>query len=194
MLPAELVETKDDERDHDLELALLTALFIKWYGTMLKSMHILTLRFLGLMPIPLDDPSVRFAVLEARGAAVAVDATTQRLIAERIAAGLERGLTAREIALGTEDFAGIDGLFTETWAHRPEMVARTEIQKAQVKASVNRFRQLGRGAITHLLISDGDFDAACSARNGTIVPISQQPDLLHPNCRLSVSPVIVSGN
>lgn len=189
-MPAELVETKEDERDHDLELALLTALMIKWYGTMLKAMHTITIRFFNLGPIPLDDPAVRQMVLKARAAAVAVDATTQRLIAKRIADGLERGLTAREIAFGADDFVGLDDLFDQTWKNRPLTIAQTELQKAQVSASVNRFRQLGRGVVTHLLISDGDYDQPCADRNGRIVPIGQEPSLNHPNCRLSVSPII----
>lgn len=189
-MPANLVWTKEDERDHDLELALLTALFIKWYGTTLKAIHTITARFFNLGPVPLDDPSVRQIILNAQAAAVAVDATTQKAIAQRIAQGLERGLTARQIAYGTEDFPGIDGLFDETWKNRPLTVARTEIQKAQLEASINRFRKLGNGAVTHLLVTDGDFDAFCENRNGTIVPISNPPSMAHPNCRLAVSPIL----
>ena len=189
-MPAELKQNDDlGERDHDLEQALIIALFIKWYGTMLTAIHTISVQALGVTPVGLDDPSVRQMVLEAQGAAVAVDAATQKLIAQRIAEGLALGLTAKQIAYGTDDFAGIDGLFEETWKNRPLTVARTEMQKAMLAASINRFRQLGRGIIGHLLISDGDFDAFCAARNGTTVPISQAPSLAHPNCRLSVSPV-----
>jgi hypothetical protein len=179
----------DDPRDHDLELALLTLLFIRWYGTIAKAVHGLTVHMFNLGPVPLDDAAIRHAILNARAGAVAVDATTRKQIAKRIADGASRGLTPYEIAYGTEDFAGIDGLFKETWAHRSEVVAKTELQKAQLQATVHKFQTLGRGIVTGLLIHDGDYDAYCESRNGTVVPVSSAPDIAHPNCRLSVSPI-----
>ena len=177
-------------RDDDLELALLTAAFVIWYGAILRATHTVVLRVLNLGPVPLDDPAVRQIVLRARAAAVAVDATTRHAIAERIHDGLTRGLNTRQIAHGTPDFAGIDGLFEDTWAGRSDTIARTELQKAQLQATVQRFQTLGRGVVTGLLAHDGDHDAACAARDGRVFPVSQPPDLLHPNCRLTVSPVI----
>jgi len=187
-MPAELKQN-EDARDHDLEQALLIALFIKWYGTVLTSIHTLTIRALGITPVALDDPSVRQMVLEAQAAAVAVDQATQKVISQRIADGLALGLDVNQIAHGEGDYPGIDGLFEETWKSRPETVARTEIQKAMLLASVNRFRQLGKGQVSRLLVFDGDYDDYCATRNGTIVPISAPPQMAHPNCRLSVSPL-----
>lgn len=189
-----IVFQKQDEdagvRDDDLERTLLMLLFAKWYLTVQRAMHTLVVRVLNLGPIPLDDPAVRQMVLRAQASAVAVNATTQRLIAQRIADGLERGLTARQIAYGTDEFDGIDGLFDRTWKNRPLTVARTEMQRAHLAATVERFQTLGKGVVTHLLISDGDYDAYCAGRNGTAVPVSQAPDLAHPHCRLTVSPVV----
>jgi len=192
MARAELKQEADLQgiRDDDLELALLTAIFVLWYGATLRAVHTLVLRVLNLSTVPLDDPSVRQIVLSARAAAVAVDATTRRMVAERIHDGLMRGLTASQIAYGTPEFPGIDGLFDETWKSRPLTIARTELQKAQLQATAQRFQTLGRGVVTGLLAHDGDHDAACAARDGRIYPVSQPPSLLHPNCRLVVSPVI----
>jgi hypothetical protein len=190
---ADVKQAADEQhgfRDDDLELALITALFVLWYGAMMRAVHTLALRVLNLGTVPLDDPSVRQIVLAGRAAAVAVDATTRRMIAERIAAGLQQGLTTRQIAYGTPDFPGITGLFEDTWKGRPLTVARTELQKAQLQATANRFQTVGRGVVTGLLAHDGDHDAACAARDGRIYPVGQPPDLLHPNCRLTVSPVI----
>jgi hypothetical protein len=175
--------------DHDLELELLTSLFVLWYGTMLKAVHTLTVHVFGLGPVPLDDPAIKRMVLQARAAAVHVDQATQKAISERIAKGAYMGLTPYQIAYGTEDFPGINGLFDETWRSRPLTVARTELQKAQLAATVDRFRQLGRGVVDRVRARDGDFDAACAARNGQTYPISNPPGLLHPNCRLTLSPV-----
>lgn len=190
-----LYDTKQDElehlRDDDLERELLEAIFILWYGTMLKAVHTLTLRVFNLGPVPLDDPSIRRFLLEAKTAAAGVDATTRKAIAERLAEGARLGLTPHQIAYGTNDFPGIDGLFKNTWNGRAGTVARTELQKAQLAATVDRFRQLGKGIVTHVRAHDGDFDAKCQARNGKLYPISNPPDLLHPNCRLVVSPVFM---
>lgn len=177
-------------RDDDLELTLLTALFVLWYGATMRAIHTVVLRVLNLGSVPPDDHAVRQMVLAGRAAAVAVDATTRRLIAERIAQGLQQGLTAREIAYGTPDFPGVDGLFEDTWKSRPLTIARTELQKAQLQATTQRFQTLGRGVVTGLLAHDGDHDAACAARDGRIYPVNAPPDLLHPNCRLVLSPVI----
>ncbi len=177
-------------RDDDLERALLIAIFVLWYGTVQRAVHTLVLHVLNLSPVPLDDPSVRQMVLAGQAAAVAVDATTRRMIAQRIAIGLEQGLNARQIAHGTSDFPGIDGLFEDTWASRSDTIAKTELQKAQLQATVNRFRTVGRGVVTGLLAHDGDYDAGCAARDGRIYPVGQPPDLLHPHCRLTVSPIV----
>lgn len=176
--------------DSDLEHELLLAAFVLWYGAMLKAVHTITATLLNLGPVPLDDPAVSRMILEARGAAIAVDVQTRKLIAQRIAEGARRGLTAEQIAYGTEDFAGIEGLFSETWKSRPLTVARTELQRAQLRASVDRFRQLGAGIIEAVRAEDGDFDDYCSGRNGRVYPLANAPDLAHPNCTLNLVPVI----
>ena len=178
-----------DARDDELELALLTALFIRWYVTAWRAVHTMVVKVFNLGPIPLDDPAIQKAVLAAQAEAAVVDATTRRLIVDRIVQGLQRGLTPAQIANGTPEFAGIDGLFEVTWKNRPLTVANTVIQKAVLQATIERYRQLGKGVVTHLLIHDGDYDGYCEARNGTTVSINAAPDLAHPNCRLSVTPV-----
>lgn len=176
--------------DSDLEHELLLATFVLWYGAMLKAVHTLTITMLNLGPVPLDDPAISRIILAARGSAIAVDAQTRKLIAQRLAEGARLGLTPTQIAYGTDEFAGIDGLFKETWKSRPMTVARTELQRAQLQATVDRFRQLGKGIITGVRAHDGDYDGACSARDGVVYPLSSAPDLLHPNCRLTLTPVL----
>jgi hypothetical protein len=182
-------ETLNGVWDTNYEQDALIALFILWYGAMLKAIHTITLTMLNLGPVPLDDPAVKRMILQAQASAVVVDAQTRKLIAKRIADGTSRGLTYKEIAYGTADFEGIDGLFDVTWKSRAETVARTELQRAQLRATVDRFRQLGRGAIIGVRASDGDYDAACAARDGRVYPIGSEPDLLHPNCQLTLDPV-----
>lgn len=175
--------------DSDLEHELLLAAFVLWYGTVLKAVHTLTITMLNLGPVPLDDPAVSRMILEARAAAVTVDLQTRKMIAQRLAEGARLGLTPYEIAYGTNDFPGIDGLFKETWKSRPLTVARTELQRAQNRATVDRFRQLGNGRISRVRAEDGDYDAACDQRNGREYPLSSAPDILHPNCTLRLIPI-----
>jgi hypothetical protein len=185
--------TKQEQIDHvwdeDLELELLMAMLVLWYGTVLKAVHTLVIQVLQLGPVPLDDPAVKRAILEARAAAVQIDATTKKAIAQRLADGASLGLTPQQIAYGTPDFAGIAGLFEATWNGRAATIARTELQKAQLAATVDRFRHLGRGVVDRVRAHDGDFDSACASRNGRTYPIANPPQLLHPGCRLTLSPV-----
>lgn len=177
-------------RDNDLERALLILLFIKWYGTVLRAVHQVASAVLGLGALPLDTAAIAQQVLSAQASAVAVDAATQKLIAQRIADGLRQGLTSREIAYGTADFPGIDGLFDETWKNRPLTVARTELQKAQLEATKQRFLTLGRGRVEGWLASDGDYDDYCAGRNGVVFPLNNPPSMAHPHCRLTLSPIL----
>jgi len=66
------------------------------------------------------------------------------------------------------------------------MVVRTELQQALLLASVDRY--LASGMIKWVRAHDGDFDAACAARDGRVYPINNPPQLLHPGCRLVISP------
>lgn len=179
----------DEFWDSDLEHELLLATIVLWYGAVLKAVHTLTVTMLNLGPVPLDDPAIKRMILEARGAAIAIDVQTRKLIAQRLADGAALGLTPSQIAYGTKDFPGIDGLFGETWKSRPMTIARTELQRAQLRATVDRFRQLGAGRISRVRANDGDYDGYCNARNGREYPLSQAPDLAHPNCRLTLTPL-----
>ena len=156
---------------------------------MLRSVHGLMTRAYNANIPPPDSVAIRHALLEARARAVQVDAFTQFAISAMLSEGARRGLSTREIAYGTEDgtFAGIEGLFERTWKSRPETVARTEMQHALVRATVDRGRAMG--GVTGWRASDGDWDAPCANRNGVVFPADQPPSLNHPRCRLSITPV-----
>lgn len=170
------------------EVDSLTNIFVKRYGGMLAHVHGLLTRALNQGEEPLQSVSIRRAVLQARARAVRVDATTQFAIAAMLAEGTRRGLSREQIANGTEDFPGIQGLFTQTWRNRARTIAETELQNAALTASVEQFQQ--HPEIVAMLAHDGDYDAQCAARNGREYPMNNPPQLLHPNCRLTVTPVI----
>ena len=40
------------------------------------------------------------------------------------------------------------------------------------------------------IVEHEDTDEPCASRNGKVVPLASKPGLLHPNCRLSMVPVV----
>jgi post-segregation antitoxin (ccd killing protein) len=176
----------------ELERASLTNLFFGRYGGMLRAVHGLLTKSTNRFIPPPDNVSIRHMLLEARARAVQVDATTQFAISAVLAEGTRRGLSVREIAYGTPDFPGIEGLFEQTWKSRPETVAVTELQHAMLRSNVDRFRALG--GVTGYRASDGDYDQPCAARNGRIYPLDSPPDMNHPRCRLTIAPVFSEIN
>lgn len=194
-----IVEVKADDisqfYDADFERSALVRIFAQRYVAMLRAIHLITARALNLGPdeFRLDDPSVRRAILEAGARAVRVSETTQKAIAAMIADGHARGLSNWEIANGTDDFPGIERLFSETWASRGDIVARTELAHAQIAASINRFR--ASGLVNEVYVRDGGHvtsDEACTSRNGRHYPLSNPPQLLHPACTAVVVPVLAA--
>lgn len=176
-------------RDHDLELALLTLIYVKWFGTILRAVHGLTAQAVGVS-MPLDQSAIQRSVLNAKARATIVEQATRTQVARRIGEGLRLGLSREEIIRGTDDFPGLNGLYGQTWRNRPMTIARTELQEATLESTIDRAQALARGRLSGWLISDGDYDAQCAERDGRIAPVNNPPGLLHPNCRLTLSPVI----
>ena len=122
-------------------------------------------------------------LVEAAHQVVRIDETTRQAIAEQLRLGQDLGLSTWEIANGRADigYRGIEGLYGETWKGRALTIARTELQHAQNEAALNRYAATG-------MVDHGRdrgrrrLDAACQARNGRIVSISERPRLLHPHC------------
>lgn len=108
--------------------------------------------------------------------------TLARTLAEGVAAGENiTDLTARvRHALG-------DG-------SRAEMIARTEVARAQTVATKDTYVENGMGGRQWLAASDAEED--CADLDGTIVAMDDDfPDgdpPLHPNCRCAISPVLAS--
>lgn len=176
--------------DADNERKRLAETLVLMYLAMLTAAQRMVKQVLRLnVPdLTIDASAVRRAVLQAGARAVMIDATTQKLIAQTIAQGQMLGLSNWEIANGTADgsFGGIEGLFSQTWKGRAEMIVRTELQQAMLDATVDRLQ--ASGVVKWVRATDGDFDKSCAARNGRIYPINNPPQLLHPHCRLTVAP------
>jgi len=179
----------DDERER------LVAILEARYLAMLNAVHAALVRLYGLDPerFTVTDAAANQILVEAARQVVGIDETTRQAIVEQLRVGQSLGLSTWEIAHGRPDigYRGIDGLYQETWKGRADTIARTELQHAQNEASLNRYT--ASGMVDMVQIIDGDYDAACSARDGRIVPLSERPQLLHPNCTMTIVPILREG-
>lgn len=184
-----------DVYDSDEEQLRLAALMEERYRRMLEAVNESVRQVFGLSAnrMRLTDTAVNRILINAATRVVGIDETTRQAIAEQLRLGQELGLSTWEIANGVPKigYRGIDGLYKETWKGRAETIARTELQHAQNIASYDRYQ--ATGLVDQLEIVDGDDDAVCANRNGTTVPLSERPQLAHPNCTLAVIPVLREG-
>jgi hypothetical protein len=186
----------DDVYNSDEERQRLADILEPRYRAMLEAIHQAMIRLYGLDPtrFVVTDAAVNLLLIDAARRVVGIDEVTRQAIAEQLRIGQELGLSTFEIANGNADigYHGIEGLYTETWKSRAETIARTELQHAQNEASLNRYAATGH--VDQVQIIDGDeWDLPCANRNGRIVPISERPQLNHPNCTMVLVPVLREG-
>lgn len=185
----------DDVYNAEEEQRRLAAILEQRYVAMLNAVHAAMIRLFGLDPerYRVTDAAVNQILVDAAQRVVRIDETTRQAIAEQLRVGQALGFSTYEIAHGKPEvgYRGIDGLYDETWQGRADMIARTELQHAQNEATLNRYA--ATGMVDQVEIVDGDYDAACAARNGRVVSISERPQLLHPNCTMSLVPVLREG-
>jgi flagellar biosynthesis/type III secretory pathway protein FliH len=180
-----------DSEEEQERLAL--ALFPR-YERMLAVVHrLVESAFPELSPedFRLDDAATRKMLAVAAERVVMIDEATRKALREVLQEGQRRGYSDKQIADGVpaEGYGGVDGLYLNTWRSRAETIARTELSTAQVEASLDRYQATGLVSRVEL-VEHTDTDDECAARNGRVVPISSRPQLNHPNCRLSVVPVV----
>ena len=196
MSVAAAIETKADDLgiswyDEIREQELLAVIIALRYAAMLKAVHeLVASAYPEVEAFRLDDVATREILAHAAERVVRIDATTRAAIIEQLQIGQARGYSTWQIAHGVpaDGYSGIDGIYMETWRNRSTVIARTEIAEAQRVSAINRYR--ATGIIDRLYLRDGDDDGPCKERNGTTVPIGSDPQLLHPQCTLIVSPVL----
>jgi len=187
----------DDVYNSDQEQARLYAILEQRYLQMLTAVQAALIRlFPGISDehFRVRDQDVNALLQTAAQRVVRIDETTRQNIAEQLRVGQALGLSTYEIAHGNASlgYHGIEGLYTEIWKGRADTIARTELQHAQNEASLNRYA--ATGLVDHVRIIDGDeWDLPCAQRNGRVVPISEHPQLNHPNCTMVLVPVLREG-
>ena len=190
MPDVEDVYNSDDERKR------LADILEQRYVAMLNAVHQAMIRLYGLDPkrYVVSDAAVNQLLVDAARRVVRIDENTRQAIAEQLRIGQELGLTTYEIANGNPaiGYRGIEGLYAETWNGRAQTIARTELQHAQNEASLNRYAATGMVDMVRIVDGD-DWDLPCADRDGRVVPISERPQLNHPNCTLVLVPVLREG-
>jgi AcrR family transcriptional regulator len=200
------LQTKDDDDvllealyDQDDEQAQMLVIFERRYRGMLRAVHEVVRDAFAGQPdfdpdtFRLDDEATREVLEQAAERVVRIDETTRKKLIERLQEGQQRGLSSWQIAYGDPQsgFAGIEGLFEETWAGRAETVSRTEMAESQRLSAINRYQ--ATGLVDRVQLIDGDYDEPCAQRNGRVVPLAQTPGLNHPNCTLVLVPLLREG-
>lgn len=183
-----------DVYDHEEEQTALGRILDAWYERILRAVNALvgTTFELGRDFI-VDDATTTRVLQHAATRVVRIDETTRQTIAATMQEGQARGYSNWQLAHGVpaEGYRGIDGLFRETWHGRADMVARTELQNAQLVSALERYR--ASGLIDRVRIIDGcQWDKPCCDRNDTIVPLEQAASITlnHPNCTVTLVPVL----
>lgn len=200
VMALELKAEADDVFDAAAEADLLARILGAYYSAVLAAVHeVVRATFVdvpGFAPdrFVLEDSATVRMLAQAGAQIVRITETTRQAIAVQLQVGAQQGYNTWQIAHGVprEGYAGIDGLFHETWAGRAEVVARTELQNAQRLAAIDRYN--ATGLVDEVEIIDGDeWDAVCRNRNGKVVPLAQAPTLAHPLCTLVLVPVLRQG-
>ncbi len=193
--PTERRDDDEAQRVYDLEreTELLEELYADRYTRVMLAIHTAVENALGdvVDDFRLPDPHLpSYLSANMKGRPIMVTQATRDAIGKLLAEGAAQGLSARELAYGSTrtGFPGIHGLYRETYRNRSELIARTELQHALITSSLDRYR--ASGVVRRVRIVDGDYDAACAARNGNVVPVEQTPQLLHPACTLSTIPIV----
>lgn len=184
----------EDVYDSEEEQGLLARVLFPRYERTLAVVHRLVASAfpeLDAEEFRLDDAATRRLLAKAAEQVVRIDEATRSALREVLQEGQRRGYSDQQIADGVpaEGYGGVQGLYLNTWKGRPETIARTELSTAQVEASLDRYAATGLVSKVEL-VEHRDTDADCAARNGRVVPLSSRPGLLHPNCRVSLIPVV----
>jgi HK97 family phage portal protein len=131
----------------------------------------------------LDDPATR-AYLRSCGANIqGITDTTRAQVQAALAEGQAEGL-------GIPQLAARLGALPTFGPARATLVARTELGLSSWEGSLSAYG--ASGVVLGIRILDGDYDAACAARDGTVLTLAEAasaPRLLHPNCTAAPVPL-----
>lgn len=163
------------------EAALLGDVLVPLQTSVLDAVRGLVAAELGVT-FDLDDPTTRAYLRSAGSNIVGITDTTR----DAVRAALVEGQANGE---GVDALARRLGALPEFGGRRARVVARTELGHASNTAALASYR--ASGVVVGVRVFDGDYDAACSAMNGRVFALGQEPaSLQHPNCRRAFAPIV----
>lgn len=132
----------------------------------------------------LSDPLVVEVIAGAGTRAKDITQTTLEALREILMQGAAEGWSVDDLA------KRIRGVVEETYRHRAEAIARTELGWAQNTATVERYREAGVSKVEILDNGLADDDEPCQEANGQIWSLAYFADhpLEHPNCTRAAAP------
>lgn len=135
----------------------------------------------GVLPESSQSAGVQRLLDNAGQRITQINDATRRAVQEQLQTANAAGYNLYQIANGVpaDGFRGIADTVEQLYRGRAEAIARTEIGSASLAASQAQWRELG---VRYQEIIDGEDDEECAARNGTVVSIEEEVELLHPNC------------
>jgi HK97 family phage portal protein len=132
----------------------------------------------------LDDPATREYLRQAGQNIVAITNTTGDAVRTALIEGQANGEGIPQLARRLRDLPAFDQA-------RARVVARTELGHSQIEGALASYR--ASGVVVGVRIHDGDEDAACAGRDGTVMTLDAAggtPRLIHPNCTAAFAPVV----
>src|SRR4029453_14665060 len=169
-----------DIYDSEAEMRRLYDILAPRYVAMLLAVHNSLQRQLpniNILRYRVTDADVAQLLTEAAQQVTNIDRTTREAIQDQLVVGQANGFSNWEIANGRRDLKlpGIQGVYFDKGAGRPEMIARTELQHAQNEASMNRYQAAN---VERVRIVDGaECDLPGANRKGTNGPVTDGPQI-----------------
>jgi HK97 family phage portal protein len=180
-------DTASDLLPDAIEVGLLTETLEPLQLDALEQITRLVSAELGIS-FQLDDPQTR-AYLRSAGINIGgITDHTRAQVQDALIAGQQEGEGIAQLARRLRDLPGFG-------ASRATVVARTELALSSIEASYASYK--ASGVVSAVTILDGDYDDACAARNGRVIPIDaagSEPRLLHPNCTAAWAPVVAEAS
>ncbi len=147
---------------------------------------------LGIMAdFDLTDPSITAMLSKSAMDVTEITQTTREALREALQYGNENGWSIQQLVKGDENQAGIQSIVTETYQHRSESIARTELGNAQNAVTAERYKANGVTLVGILDNGDDDDDDECKVANGQTWTLAffEQNKLEHPNCTRCSYPI-----
>jgi hypothetical protein len=177
-------EVLDQEREEERLAAILAVVYL----LMLRQTHNLVTEALDLDPLEfrITRSDIARQLETARARARLIIGTTRDALDALLAEARLLGLQTAEIV------ASVDALYGVVWEARPGLQALNEAHNSVLQNAQDRYA--ASGVVEFQELRDGDYDPACAARNGAVVPITTRVEQLHPNCRIVTRPVRIGRN